>query len=266
MVLERTTEVDGRRVRHLEAGAGRPVVLIHAFPLSADMWRSQLERVPDGWRLLAPDLPGFGPHADGSVQSMDDMARRVEAWMTAAGIDRAVIGGVSMGGYVTLALFRLAPGRFTGVVLANTKAGADTAEGRAARDAMSALVREQGAAAVADQMLPKLLGETTRRSRPDLETLVRGLIAANRPDGIAGAIGAMKGRPDSTALLAQIDRPALVIAGSEDTLIPASEAALLHERLPSSRLVTIPGAGHLSSLEAPDEFSAALAAFLSADA
>jgi pimeloyl-ACP methyl ester carboxylesterase len=265
MILERTTAVDGRRVRHLEAGAGRPLVLIHGFPLSADMWRPQLERVPDGWRVLAPDLPGFGPHPGEAAPSMADFARSVLSWMDAVGLERAVIGGLSMGGYVTLALYRLAPARVTGVVLAATKATADSAEGQAARDAMSRLVREKGAPAVADQMLPKLLGDAARHSRPDLPALVRSLIEANQTAGIDGAIAAMKGRPDSTALLEEIACPALVVAAAADSLMPAAEAELMRDRLPHARLVTISGAGHLVNLEAPDEFSNALATFLTAD-
>jgi pimeloyl-ACP methyl ester carboxylesterase len=229
------------------------------------MWRPQLEHVRDGWRLLTPDLRGFGPKPAGAASSLDEMARDIARWLEVMHVDRAVIGGLSMGGYVTLALFRASPERFTALILANTKATADTAEGRAARDKMSALVREKGASAVADQMLPKLLGETSRRSRPDLEPRVRRLIESNPVDGIDGAIQAMKSRPDSTAMLATIDRPVLVITAAEDSLIPVSEAEMMHRLIPTSRLVTIPGAGHLSNLEAPQEFSTAVAAFLRAN-
>ena len=265
MVFERFADVGGRQVRYLEAGSGKPVVLLHAFPLSADMWRPQLEHVPDGWRMLAPDLRGFGPKAPDAARRLDEMAGDVAGWLGVIHVDRAVIGGLSMGGYVTLALFRASPERFTALILANTKATADTAEGRAGRDKMSALLGERGASAVADQMLPKLLGETSRRSRPDLEPLVRRLIESNPVDGIDGAIQAMKNRPDSTAMLTTIDRPALVITAAEDSLIPVSEAELMHRLLPTSRLVTIPGAGHLSNLEAPEAFSAAVADFLRAN-
>ena len=264
MVHERTASVGGSPVRYLEAGSGSPVVLLHAFPLSADMWRPQLAQPPEGARLLAPDLRGFGPEARTPARTMEEMAADVLDWLDALRIDRAAIGGLSMGGYLTFALFRLAPERFTGVILANTRAAADTAEGRANRDRMSALVREQGVSAVADQMLPKLLGETSRAAQPALSAEVRRMIESNTARGVDGAILAMRDRPDSSSLLPAMLRPALVIAGEEDALIPAADAVRMHEALPRSQLVMIPRAGHLSNLEAPTPFSQALDAFVRA--
>lgn len=264
MTTERTLETRAGRVRVLEAGGGWPVVLLHAFPLSADMWRPQLDRVQDGCRLIAPDLRGFGPSAgalDGPA-TMDTMADGVEAVLDALEIDRAVIGGLSMGGYVTFALYRHHPGRFSGVVLADTKATADTPEGREARRKMIDLVRAEGAGAVADQMIPKLLGETSQRERPQLATTVRALIEANGPEGIAAAIEAMMGRPDSTPLLPSISVPALIVVGSEDTLTPPADAEAMQRKLDRSRLVVLPQAGHLSNMETPDAFSQALTDFL----
>jgi pimeloyl-ACP methyl ester carboxylesterase len=262
MIRERVVSIKSGSVRYLESGAGRPLVLLHAFPLFSDMWRPQLEQPPEGWRLLAPDLRGFGPGAQGAAATIDDLAGDVDLWLDAMRIDTAAIGGLSMGGYVTLALFRRAPSRFTAMILANTKAAADTPEGRAARDQLSALVRAKGPSAVADQMIPKQLGETSRTTRPHLAPLVRTLIETNSADGIDGASQAMKGRPDSMDLLPRIACPALVIASDEDTLIPVSEGEAMHRLLQKSRFTTLPRAGHLSSLESPAEFSAALAAFL----
>src|SRR5919201_927879 len=153
---EITIEVDNEPVRYLEAGAGWPVLLIHAFPLSADMWRPQLELVPDGWRFIAPDLAGFrGPDtpldsrfAVPAVRSLDDYARRLGRLLDVLELDRAIIAGLSMGGYITLAMFRVQPERFSGMLLADTRPQADTTEGRSARTAMRQLVREQGAPAV----------------------------------------------------------------------------------------------------------------------
>lgn len=264
MVREQTVDVGSRTVRYLIGGQGRPLVLLHAFPIHADMWRPQLERPPDGWQVLAPDLRGLGPLPSAPARSIDDLARDVEGWLEALGIARAVIGGLSMGGYVMFALYRLAPERFSALVLANTKASADSADGRAARDRMSAVVASGGASAVADEILPKLLGETSWRTRPHVVAAVRTMIESNTPDGIDGAIHAMKDRPDSLDLLPRIDRPALVIAGAEDRLIPQAESEALHQRLPQSTLVYVAGAGHLASLEAPDDFSTALSGFLAA--
>lgn len=264
MLVERSATIASGAIRYLEAGAGWPVVLLHAFPLCADMWRPQLERAPADWRLLAPDLRGFGPVAGGAAASLDEMAADVADWLDVLRIDRPAIGGLSMGGYVSFALFRRQPERFTGLILANTKATADSEEGRAGRDKMSARVRADGPAAVADDMIPKLLGESSRAHRPDLADTVRRLILANRTDGIDGAIQAMKNRPDSSDLLPRVTCPALVVAGEEDGLIPIAESEAMHRLLPRSQLVALPRAGHLSNMEAPDEFSAALANFLQA--
>ena len=265
MERELYVEVGTRRQRYLEAGSGWPLVLLHAFPLTADLWRPQLERAPRGWRLLAPDLRGFGHRVPPMSASMDEMAADVEAFLDAMEIEKAVIGGLSMGGYVTMALYRRAPARFTGMLLANTRSGQDSEEGRAARDAMIALVHAEGPPAVADQMLPKLLGATSLRARPQLAMLVRRLIEGNSPDGIAAAIAGLRDRPDSTATLQQVSVPAIVITGEEDAIIPVSESEAMAAALTRSQLVILPAAGHLSNLEVPDDFSEALGTFLQAN-
>lgn len=243
-------------MRVLEAGTGWPVVLLHAFPMSADMWRPQLERAPAGWRFVAPDMSGT---------TMDAMAVGVLRLLDGLDIERAVIGGLSMGGYVTFAAYRLAPERFSGMVLANTRAAADTPQGREGRQKMIALAREQGAPAIAAEMLPKLLGPTTRAERPDVQATVRAIAESRTPDAIADALGAMMERPDSTAGLERISSATLVIAGEEDTLIPLKEVEAMQRRIPRSRLVVLHRAGHLSNLETPDEFSRALADFLTSN-
>ncbi len=228
------------------------------------MWRPQLDAVPNGCRFIAPDLPGFGgedppPTANPSV---DTYADDVVALLDALEIDRAVIGGLSMGGYVTFALFRRAPERFSGMLLADTRSSADTPEGKTARRAMSELVKTQGPSAVADQMIPKLLGKTTRASRPHVEHGVRRLIEANTIRGIDDAIYAMMGRPDSTPDLGRISMPTLVIVGEEDALTPVSDSEAIHNAIDRSHLVVLEGAGHLSNIEVPDDFSEVLQNFL----
>ena len=267
MVHEEFVNVAGRKTRYLVAGAGWPLVLLHAFPVSAEMWRAQLEEPPEGWRCIAPDLRGFGG-SDGDAAgspppTMDDYAADVEGLLNELEIDRAVIGGLSMGGYVTFALLRRAPERFSGFVLADTRAGADTPDGRQARRALAEVANRDGAAAVADQMLPKLLGETTRRERPAVARDVRRLIMQNSVEAIDGGIHALMGRPDSTPDLAHISTPTLVIVGDEDVVTPLPESELLQRSIARSRLVVLPRAGHLSNLEAPEDFSLALNDFLS---
>lgn len=267
MVRESHADVAGRRVRYLEAGAGWPLILLHAFPLNADMWRPQLDRVPDGWRFVAPDLRGFGPvaFAPTAPPTLEQMATDVTALMDELAIDRAGVGGLSMGGYLSMALVRVAPERVTTLVLANTRAQPDTPQGRQGRDTMIGVVRRSGLSAIADQMIPKLLGETSQRARPHLPPMLRRMIEINSPEGIAGALQAMKERPDSTPVLSRFGAPALVIAGEEDTLIPVGDSEAMHGLMPRSHLVVLPTAGHVSNLEVPDDFSEALGNFLHAN-
>jgi 3-oxoadipate enol-lactonase len=240
----------------------RPVVLLHAFPLNATLWRPQAETAPAGFRLITPDLPGFGASADPPTTSLDDMARNVLRTLDTLGLERAVIGGLSMGGYLTLALYRMAPERFSGMILADTRATADTEEQQAGRRKMIATAREKGPPAIADEMLPKLLGATSHRERPALAGIVRAMIERNSVDAIAGAVQAIMGRPDSTPLLPSIAVPTLVLCGDEDVLTPPSDSEALYRGIPGARLVILPGAGHLSNIEVPELFSRAQNAFV----
>jgi 3-oxoadipate enol-lactonase len=269
VLRELRATIDQRTIRYLEAGSGWPVVLLHAFPLSAEMWRPELERVPEGWRFIAPDMRGFGPDAPATVgtepATLDDVAEDVGWLLDRLAIDQAVIGGLSMGGYVTFALFRKAPDRFSGMILADTKAEADTPEGREGRRKMIELARTRGPAGVADAMLPKLLGATTKTRRLALAPQVRQIIESQRVEGIVAAIEAMMARPDSTADLPRISCPALVVVGDEDELTPPADAERMQNHVSRSRLVVLPEAGHLSNLEAPDGFTLALSDFLASN-
>ncbi len=262
------------RLRYLEAEpraatsrpGGGPVgtlVLVHAFPLNARMWEPQLSLADEGWRVVAPQLRGFdGGFDDSPVASLDDYAGDVVDLLDALHIEQAVIGGLSMGGYVTFALFRLAPHYFRGMVLADTRPQADSREAVEGRRQMLQLLAEKGPSAVADSMIPKLLGPTTRRERPRLEQEVRALIVANPPQAIAAAVTAMMSRPDSTSALASIRCPTLVLAGDEDGIAPPEVAEDMQRAIAGSELAIIAGAGHLSSFEQPLAFTARLARFL----
>jgi pimeloyl-ACP methyl ester carboxylesterase len=254
-MFTRLARLPSRQVRYLESGSGRPLILLHAFPLSADQWLPDLHRAPPGWRFIAPDLRGFrgaGPaYAPGPLAglTMDDYAADVIELMDHLELPRAVIAGLSMGGYIAFALLRRALDRIDGLVLANTRATPDTAEARAARDTLIGVARRDGAAGVARAMLPKLLGETTRRERPDLVDAVTQLVERNPPDSLAAALAAMQARPDSTPLLASIRCPTTVIWSDEDVVIPRADAEAMHAAIPGSRIVVLRGAGHLSNLE-----------------
>jgi len=257
------------RFRFLEAAprAGvRPrgaLVLIHAFPLGARMFEAQLALADRGWRVIAPQLRGFdGAASDPPASSIDDYAADVIDLLDALHVDEAVIGGVSMGGYIAFAMFRHAARYFQGLILADTKSQADTPEALDGRRKMLQLVQEKGPAAVAVEMIPKLLGETTRRTRPEIVDQVRALVLANSTEAIAGAIRALMTRPDSTPLLPTIHVPALILVGDEDVVTPKPAAEELHRGVAGSQLTIVPAAGHLSNLEQPGAVNAALAHFL----
>jgi 3-oxoadipate enol-lactonase len=263
------------RLRYLEApaklqAAAGPspralgtLVLLHAFPLNARMWEPQLAFAEQGWRVIVPQLRGFdGGHHDPPASSMDDYAGDLVDLLDALHVERAVIGGCSMGGYVAFALLRHAPTYVGGLILADTRSQADTPDGRQGREKMLGLLADKGPAGVAEEMLPKLLGETTRREQPAVAERVRALILANANDAIAGAIRALMTRPDSTPLLPSLHVPTLIVVGAEDVLTPPANSESMHQAIPGSELAVIPRAGHLSSLEQPDAFNAAVARFL----
>lgn len=249
------------------AGPRQTLVLAHAFPLGAQMWEPQLRAMPDGWRLIALDLRGFGGSteaeaSDEALATLDDYADDMIDLLNGLEIESAVIGGLSMGGYVALAVMRRAPELARGLVLADTRAGADASEARAARRGMIALVDREGPQGVAQEMMPKLLGRTTIETNPDATETVRRLIKGQSPTAIRGAILRMKDRPDATADLASIAVPTLILVGDEDVLTPPAESELMARLIPRATLVRIDGAGHLSNLERPDTFNASLHTFL----
>jgi 3-oxoadipate enol-lactonase len=262
----RALTLHDRKIPYLEAGdphSPHVLVLVHAFPVGMRMWEPLA--VPDGWRALAPALPGFDgtdppPHHSTSI---DDYARFILAFMDALHIDSAVLGGLSMGGYVTFALWRLDRLRWRALVLADTRAGADSEQARAGREQLLATVKAQGTHGVADAMLPKLFGNTTRTTRADIVDHVRRLIERQTNEGVAAAVVRLRDRPDSTALLTGIGVPALVIVGEEDEVTPPKESEAMQAALQDARLERIAGAGHLSCVENPRAFDAALASFLS---
>jgi pimeloyl-ACP methyl ester carboxylesterase len=257
------------RLRYLEAppsGTDRPkgtLMLIHAFPVNARMWEPQLALAETGWRVIAPQLRGMdGGSTDRPATSMDDHAADVIDLLDALHIEDAVVGGLSMGGYVAFALLKHAPRYVRGLILADTRPQADTPEGAEGRKRMLALVQEKGPAAIADEMIPKLLGEQTLHEQPAVGESVRSLILASSAEAIGHAIKALMTRPDSTSLLSSIHCPTLVIVGEQDTLTPPALSEQMHKAIAGSEYVVIPRAGHLSNLEQPEAFNAALARFL----
>jgi pimeloyl-ACP methyl ester carboxylesterase len=252
--------VNGTTITYHDEGAGPPLVLVHAFPLSSAMWRPQVEALAPTFRVIAPDTRGFGGSALGdSPVTMETYADDLAALLDHLGLARAAVAGLSMGGYIAFALLRRHPGRIAALALANTRALADTEEGRRGREQSARAAEEQGPGAVADAMLPRLLSPGAPQH---LRDQVRRMIMSNSGQGIAAAQRAMAARPDSVGLLGQIGVPTLVVGAGQDPIIPLEETRAMQAAIPGSTLLELPEAGHLSNLEAPEAFSGALRALL----
>ncbi|HEX9562724.1 MAG TPA: alpha/beta hydrolase [Gemmatimonadaceae bacterium] len=254
--------IDDIEIGYDDAGIGVPLVLVHGFPHNRTLWSPQVHGLMDRARCIALDLRGFGASSVSPPWSMDRYADDVVALMDVLRVPQAVVAGLSMGGYVALALWRRHPQRVRGLILASTRAGADSPEAREKRLAMMTLARERGSAAVADAMLQGMVGKTTREKNPDVVEGAREMMVASDPEGIAGALQAMMHRPDSTETLPTIDVPVLVVAGDEDALIPVSEARAMHAAIRGSRLEIIANAGHLGNMERPAAFNHVVSEYL----
>jgi len=230
----------------------------------------QLRTLPEGWAAVAPDFRGFGGSTpdEGGVPrgraSLDDYAEDVEALVDALGAQRAAMCGCSMGGYAAFAALRRMPGRVSGLLLADTRATADAEAARASRAAMIEVLDRDGPSAVAAEMRPRLVGATSRDTRADVLAAIDRMMAQATAPGVGCAIARMLNRPDSSAELAAFTGPVTVVVGEEDVLTPPAEAAATAALVPGASLVTIPHAGHLASLEAPEAFNLALCAWLDA--
>lgn len=241
-----------------DLGSGPPVLWLHGFPLASSMFEKQLGigKV----RHLMPDLPGFGQsRVTGSTTSMEDYAHLAIELLDRRGIDRAVVAGFSMGGYIALALARLAPERLRGLILIDTRETADTEEARKGRYDTIAKVREQGIQPVIDSMLPKML---TPNAPQEMKDRVREIMNSSSVEGVIAALQAMAGRPDSSELLPGIAVPTLIVVGEQDPITPPADAERMAKAIPNARLVTIPNAAHLSNFEQSEAFNEAAAAFL----
>jgi 3-oxoadipate enol-lactonase len=253
--------VDGVSIFFHDEGQGEPLVLIHGFPLTSDLFQPQRAALSHRFRVITPDLRGMGRSdtlPDASDYSMATYADDIVALLDALGIGQAVVGGMSMGGYVVLALLRRHPERVKGAILLNTRANADSDEGRAGRYKMIEQAQDEGVGTIADAMLPKMLTEQTRVERPELAAFVREMMAGVPVAGIVGALSAMAARPDSTDLLSRIAVPALIIVGSADNVTPPSAAEAMQAAIPDAQLVVIDGAAHAANLERPDEVNRAI--------
>lgn len=245
------------------AGTGIPVVLLHAFPLSSAMWLAQREGLAKVCRVITPDLRGFGGSRLGDDEpSIESMADDVAELLDAEGIDKAVVGGLSMGGYVAMAFCRRHPDRVLGVILADTKATTDPSPARANRERIAQAVLSGGSDVLVEEVLPALIGPTTKERRAMVFGRVKGLVQSAPPGAVAWAQRAMAARPDSFETLGALKVPLLVVVGEEDELSPVSDAEAMARAVPDGKLEIIPKAGHLSAVEQPEAFNAAVADFL----
>ena len=245
--------------RDLGEGGKDPLLLLHAFPLNGRMFEPQLEALSGDRRVIAPDYPGFGRSPRTPAQpDVRYYAEGVRGLLDRIGVDRVVLGGVSMGGYVAFECMRAFPERISGLVLANTRPDPDSEEIQATRKEMALRVAREGIGVLVELQMNRLLSPATRKNDEGLVEKVRSIILENTPDGAVAALGAMRERPDSTPLLAEIRVPTLVIGGEDDSISSPEVMAAMAEKIPGARHVTLPNAGHLSNLEDQRGFNTAL--------
>jgi pimeloyl-ACP methyl ester carboxylesterase len=260
----KVASVRGIRMAYDDAGAGMPVVLLHGYPFNRSMWREQAEFLSESYRVITPDLRGLGETTSQSEEAttMYEMAQDVAALLDYLEIRRAVIVGLSMGGYVTLSFYRRFPLRVRALVLADTRPQSDTEEARRGRMEQAETILRDGMEAIADGFLAKVLTPATLSGRNELVARVRRMITSTDARGAAAALRGMAARPDQTEFLPSIFAPALIIVGSEDKLTTTEDAGLMHREIRGSRLDVINGAAHVSNMERPAEFNRALVHFL----
>jgi 3-oxoadipate enol-lactonase len=258
--------VNGVRLNYDDRGAGEAILLMHGFPLDRSMWEAQVEALASDYRVITPDLRGFGASAFGDANprslSLDLYAADMAAMLDALHIDRVTLGGFSMGGYAAFPFLRAAAPRVARLLLIDTKATPDTPEARENRFALMERVARDGAKAAAAATMPRMFA-TTEAEAPELWARTRAIMEGASTPGTIGALHALATRPDSTPDLAAIDIPTLVIVGADDVLTPPNEAHTMHGLIRHSEIAQIPHCGHLSPMEQPAAVNDAIRAFLS---
>ncbi len=256
--------LDGFEIEWRERGIGDAVLFVHGFPLNSAMWGPQLAALPAGWRGIAPDLRGFGASepGDAGVYRMDLLADDLAALLDRLGIERTVLCGLSMGGYIAFEFWRRHEDRVRALVLSDTRAGADSTEARDARRALAQQALALGTGAVVTPMLPRLLSPATMRKKPGVVAMVRAMMEETAAETMARALLGMAERADAEPLLRTIDVPVLVLWGEHDVITNRGQGEWLARGIRGARLELIPGAGHLPNLEEPEEFNSALNHFL----
>jgi len=256
--------VNGISMAYDDCGKGPALLLIHGFPLNRGMWQSQLEPLSGaGYRVIAPDLRGFGESdAPAGGYSMDGFADDLIALLDALKIDRAMVCGMSMGGYILQDLLERYPERVRAACFIATKSSADDEEGRARRSAMAAQAERLGSDPIVKTFAQILFAPDTNNARPNLIDQVTSWMRATNPSALAGGLLAMRDRNDYTPLLPRFRQPSLVVFGAEDHAIPPKALELFTSGLPDCKSGIIPGAGHMVNMEQPELFNETLLTFL----
>lgn len=259
-----TTPVDEITVAYDDVGSGLPLLLVHGHPFNRSMWQPQLAHFSrSGWRVIAPDLRGYGDTTVVAGKTpLETFARDIAQLLDHLGIARVVLGGVSMGGQIAMEFHRLFSDRLLALVLADTSAQAETEAGKAARDDMADRLLGEGLASYAEEVLPKMIAPYNIEARPTVARHVLAMMRATSPEGAAAALRGRAERHDYTEMLPRIAVPTLVLVGRDDEFTPITDAELMHERIPNSKLAVIDGAGHLPNLEQHEVFNNLLQSFL----
>ena len=257
-----TRTINGTSIAFVEQGSGPALVLLHGFPLDSRIWEAQLSRLSGRFRVIAPDLRGFGQSQGGAAFTMEALADDVHALAAQLGAAPFVLGGLSMGGYVAHAYAKKYPTDLRGLILIDTKAEGDTPEGKQGRQTMIDLVRASGPKAVAEQMRPKMLAPATATGNAEVLRRLNQIMEACPAETIEYALLAMRDREDHTADLPSLPVPALVIVGEADAITPPSAAEAMQKAIPRCARVVIPDAGHMTPMEQPERVNQAIAEFM----
>lgn len=256
-------QIDDNQIAYTDTGIGPPILMVHGYPFNRTLWDEQVEALSSRHRVIAPDLRGFGESdAAPGTATMNLMARDLALLLNHLGIVRAAVCGLSMGGYVALALYKQLPSRIRALVLADTRAQADTDDAKQTRFQQAEKALSEGMAGIADGMLPKLLTPETVSKHPEVVKRVRDMMLKTKPEGAAAALRGMAERDDQTELLAKITVPVLILVGAEDAITPVADSEKMHAAISGSHLVVLENAGHVSNIERTEKFNDALLSFL----